>query len=55
MTGVDITAEYVGYGNEKARKEGLNARFICRDIREVSYVNAFDVVMNMADGAVGYL
>ena len=55
VTGVDITAEYVGYANETARKEGLNARFICRDIREVSYENAFDVVMNMADGAVGYL
>ena len=54
VTGVDITAEYVGYANETARKEGLNARFICRDIREVSYENAFDVVMNMADGAVGY-
>ena len=55
VTGVDITAEYVCYANETARKEGLNARFICRDIREVSYENAFDVVMNMADGAVGYL
>ena len=50
VIGVDITAEYVGYANETARKEGLNARFICRDIREVSYENAFDVVRGWVPG-----
>lgn len=55
VTGVDITPDYVRYANETAKKEGLNARFYCCDIREVSYEQQFDVVLNMADGAVGYL
>lgn len=55
VTGVDITADYVRYANETAEEEGLNARFVCCDIRELSYDQWFDVVLNMADGAVGYL
>lgn len=55
VTGVDITPDYVRYATEQARKEKLNARFICQDIREVSFAEPFDVVLNMADGAVGYL
>lgn len=55
VTGVDITAEYVNFANALAEKEGLNARFLCLDIRQVPFENEFDVVLNMADGAVGYL
>ena len=55
VTGVDITPDYVNYANEQAKKENLNARFICSDIRDVSFENEFDVVLNMADGAIGYL
>lgn len=55
VTGVDITPQYVEYAEEQAEKEKLNARFICSDIRDVSFENEFDVVLNMADGAVGYL
>ena len=55
VTGVDITPSYVDYANEQAKKERLNARFICSDIRDIEYENEFDVVLNMADGAIGYL
>ena len=55
VTGVDITPAYINYANEQAQKENLNAHFICSDIREVSFEDEFDVVLNMADGAVGYL
>ena len=55
VTGVDITAEYVSYASEQARKEGLNANFICADVREANFCSEFDVVLNMADGAIGYL
>lgn len=55
VTGVDITPDYVAYASQAAEKERLNARFICSDIREVNFENEFDVVLNMADGAVGYL
>ncbi len=55
VTGVDITPDYIRYASQMAEKEKLNARFICSDIRDVSFENEFDVVLNMADGAVGYL
>lgn len=55
VTGVDITPDYVSYANERSQKEKLNARFILSDIRDVDFDNEFDVVLNMADGAIGYL
>lgn len=55
VTGVDITPEYVRYAAQQAQAEHLNARFLCADIRDVAFHNEFDVVLNMADGAVGYL
>ena len=55
VVGVDITKDYVEYANEQAGKEQLNASFICKDIRELAFENEFDVVLNMADGAIGYL
>lgn len=55
VTGVDITPEYIEYATKQAQTENLNARFICSDIRDVRFNNEFDVVLNMADGAIGYL
>ena len=55
VTGVDITPEYVKYATTQAQAENLNARFICSDIRDVNFINQFDIVLNMADGAIGYL
>ena len=55
VTGVDITPEYIEYATNQAQIEKLNAGFICSDIRNVSFHNEVDVVLNMADGAIGYL
>lgn len=55
VMGVDITPEYIEYAAKAAEKEGLNARFVCMDIRKADFPGEFDVVINMADGAVGYL
>lgn len=30
-------------------------KFICQDIRTITFDKEFDVVLNMADGAIGYL
>ena len=51
----DITPEYIEYATKQAQIEKLTASFICSDIRNVSFHNEFDVVLNMADGAIGYL
>jgi len=55
VVGVDITKAYIDHANAEAKKQNLNAQFILSDIRDIKFENEFDVVINMADGAVGYL
>ncbi len=55
VVGVDITPAYVEDANRTAAAEQLPVEFLLSDIREVSADSAFDVVLNLADGAVGYL
>lgn len=55
VTGVDITPEYVSYAAACAEKENLPAAFLCEDIRKIAFKAEFDVVLSMADGAIGYL
>lgn len=55
VTGVDITPAYIAFASEKALCGEWNAHFHCADIRSLNYHNEFDVVLNMADGAIGYL
>ena len=55
-TGIDITEPYIHDARINAEKMGLtNASFIHEDIRNVNFSEEFDVVLNLADGAVGYL
>lgn len=55
VVGVDITAEYIEEARKTADFEELNTRFICADIRDLSFSEEYDVVLNMSDGAIGYL
>lgn len=56
VTGVDITPAYVEDARRVAKELGLsNAQFIQSDIRALSFCEEFDLVLNLADGAVGYL
>ena len=55
VVGVDITKAYVEDARAEAGKAGLQAQFICSDIRQTHFENEFDVVLNLADGAIGYL
>ncbi|NLC78627.1 MAG: class I SAM-dependent methyltransferase [Ruminococcaceae bacterium] len=55
VVGVDITKDYVDDANASAKTEGLPASFILSDLREVSFMAEFDAVLNLADGAIGYL
>ncbi len=54
VVGVDITAAYIADARASAAQEGLGAEFVLADVREVAYAAEFDVVLNMADGAIGY-
>jgi len=55
VVGVDITREYIDEARRQARGNHLDAQFVCADLRDVAFSEEFDVVLNLADGAVGYL
>ena len=56
VTGVDITEAYIDDAQRTAKELGLsNAQFIRSDIRDVRFRTEFDLVLNLADGAIGYL
>lgn len=55
VTCVDITPAYIQFAREEARRQWLQAGFLCCDIRQIRFDDEFDVVQNMADGAIGYL
>lgn len=55
VTGVDITKDYIEEAKRQAKEAGINNSYYCMDVRDVSFENEFDVVLNMADGAIGYL
>lgn len=55
VVGVDITKDYIDDARMSAQKASLNVEFIHSDIRDIHLSNEFDVVLNLADGAIGYL
>lgn len=55
IVGVDITEAFIDDARKEAAAEGLPAEFIHADIRDVRFNESFDAVLNLADGAVGYL
>lgn len=55
VVGVDITPEYIDDARKTAKSESLKIDFVNADIRDIEYDNEFDVVLNLADGAIGYL
>lgn len=55
VVGVDITKDYIDDAIKTAKENNLDAKFINADIRELVFKDEFDVVLNLADGAIGYL
>lgn len=55
VVGVDITKDYIAFASETARQKHLDATFVLSDIRDLTFTEEFDVVINMGDGAIGYL
>lgn len=56
VVGVDFTDVYVAEARRLAAEGGLTrATFMCADVRDVAFQEEFDVVLNLADGAIGYL
>ena len=55
LVGVDITSAFIEDATKSAALENLPAQFILSDIRDVAFESEFDAVLNLADGAIGYL
>ena len=55
VVGVDLTKEYIEDAKKTAEEKGLPVTFLLSDLRDVKFKNEFDVVLNLADGAIGYL
>ena len=55
VVGVDITTAFIEDAKKSAGEMSLSAEFCQSDILDVTYDNEFDVVLNLADGAIGYL
>ncbi len=55
VVGIDFTEDYIARARFLAQERNLNnVEFGLADVRQVDYREAFDVVLNMADGAIGY-
>jgi cyclopropane fatty-acyl-phospholipid synthase-like methyltransferase len=55
VVGVDFTEAYIAHGRSVAQEEQLDrVDFLLANVLDVSFCEEFDVVLNMADGAIGY-
>lgn len=55
VVGADISRELLEIGRRDAATEELEVEFVESDLRELEYEAEFDLVLNLNDGAVGYL
>ena len=55
VVGVDFTKSYIDDAIMTAKAESLDVEFVLSDFRNLTYDKEFDVVLSLADGAIGYL
>lgn len=55
VVGVDISPELIEIARGEAAVEGLEIEFVEADLRKLEYEDEFDLVLNLNDGAIGYL
>jgi SAM-dependent methyltransferase len=54
VVGIELLAENVQVGNDRARSEGLDVELLQADLRELDLHEEFDLVLNFNDGGIGY-
>jgi len=47
VTGLDFSKYFINIAKKDAKKQGVKVNFICDDMRNLSFVNKFDFVINM--------
>ncbi len=55
VVGIDVSPHLIDYAKKNAIEENLDIEFFCSDIREFKNGADFDMVLNLYDGAIGYL
>lgn len=53
VTGVDISADFVGLAREAAQVEALSCSFLHADARQMTFDGEFDVAISLCQGAFG--
>jgi len=55
VVAVDLSPELIDRGRVLARSAGVEVEFLRADIRDLSFREEFDVVLNLWEGGIGYL
>jgi SAM-dependent methyltransferase len=55
VVGVDISPELIEIARRDADEAELEVEFVRADLRDLTYEEQFDLVLNLNDGAIGYL
>jgi SAM-dependent methyltransferase len=55
VVGADISADLIEIARRDAAEADLEVEFVLADLRELDYEEEFDLVLNLNDGAIGYL
>ena len=55
VVGADISADLIEIARRDAGEAGLDVEFVEADLRELVFEAEFDLVLNLNDGAIGYL
>jgi SAM-dependent methyltransferase len=55
VVGADISADLIEIARRDAADAGLDVEFVRADLRELDFDAEFDLVLNLNDGAIGYL
>jgi SAM-dependent methyltransferase len=55
VVGADISTDLIEIARRDAAAAGLDVEFVRADLRELDFEAEFDLVLNLNDGAIGYL
>jgi SAM-dependent methyltransferase len=55
VVGADISPDLIEIARRDAAEEGLDVDFVLSDLRDLDFEDEFDLVLNLNDGAIGYL
>ncbi|MCW2978459.1 MAG: hypothetical protein JWO14_186 [Solirubrobacterales bacterium] len=55
VVGADISSDLIEIARRDAAEEDLDIDFVLADLRDLDFSDEFDLVLNLNDGAIGYL